>query len=564
MPRASLTRCLVAAVLALAHLPVSAIAQPAAPRERLLSLVPPDVGVCLLVNDLRGHAEKWERAPWVQALRQTALFRALGELPEARQLAAFEGVLKQHLGIDWPTLRDDILGDAVVLAYRPGPPGQPELEQGMVALRARQPKRLAELVSRFNELQKAGGELQAVESLQHRGATYYRRVHVTKTHWYYLNGPLLIVAGNETMLRQAIDRDLDPLGASNPWPARFSRAGAAQAVVTLAVNPQSIDPFPRPGNGEKPHGVAGVWRGLDAIFLALAADSKLELRLALEGRGREMPPWAQPLFAQSHPSVLWQAFPEPAILTLAGRSDFANLAQGVLEMLPAGERSRLTDGLQAGLGLITQLDLFRDVLPSLGPDWGLCVLPPADGSALPQVIAALAVKPGNGPEPVDAMLFKGAQLFAGLAVLDYNRKNPADPIKVESVQQGKVTVKFLTHVKLFPAGFRPACAVKDGFLLLASSPEAVARFGPRETPPAAQGETPLLRVAPSELAQLLRLRRASVVDDLQQKHHLTAVEAERMLDRLLGLLNVFESVSVIQRGEPGQVSWALRLVPRSK
>ena len=29
-------------------------------------------------------------------------------------------MLRQHLGIGWAELRDDLLGDAVVLAYRPG------------------------------------------------------------------------------------------------------------------------------------------------------------------------------------------------------------------------------------------------------------------------------------------------------------------------------------------------------------------------------------------------------------------------------------------------------------
>src|SRR5207302_9740502 len=124
------------------------------------------------------------------------------DLPEAQQLGGLEELLKQHLGIDWPTLRDDIFGDAVVVAYRPAAPGRPDQEQGMIALRAAQPKRLADLVDRFNALQKQTGELKELETLKHQGATYHRRVHAKNTHYYHLRGPLLVVAGSEGMLRE--------------------------------------------------------------------------------------------------------------------------------------------------------------------------------------------------------------------------------------------------------------------------------------------------------------------------------------------------------------------------
>ncbi len=188
-------------------------------------------------------------------------------------------------------MRDDILGDAVVIAFRPGPPGQAELEQGMIALRAPRPKLLAELVDRVNQLQQASGELKELEPLKHQGATYYRRVDLRKTHYYYLHGPLLIVAGTEDMLRKALDRDRAPAGNRGPWPARFRRAGSEHALVTLGINPQALDPFPRPAKDEKPQGFAGFWRALDGVFITVTADTKLEVRLALQGRSAAMPPW---------------------------------------------------------------------------------------------------------------------------------------------------------------------------------------------------------------------------------------------------------------------------------
>src|SRR5205085_21794 len=126
-------------------------------------------------------------------------------------------------------------------------------------------------------------------------------------------------------------------------------------------------------------------------------------------------------------------------------------------------------------------------------------------------------------------ILKGVQIAAGLAVADYNLKNPDDPIRVDAIQQGKITIKVLTHPKLFPPGFRPAFAIKDGFLLIASSPEAITRFAPRDPSPAAKGEATLLRLSPAELGQVLNLRRPQVVQDLRQKQNLSAQEAERTL-----------------------------------
>jgi hypothetical protein len=562
----AIARCRIRLTLSVAFLALASPcpAQPVA-SEELLALVPADVGFCLVVNDLRGHAEKWDRAPWVQSLRQSPLVKAVLESPEAGQLAAFEGELKKHLGVDWPNLRDDIFGDAVVVAYRPGTAARPEQEQGLMAVRAARPKLLAELVDRFNALQKASGELKELQAAKHRGAVYQRRVHVRGTHFYYLRGPLLVVAGNEDMLRQVIERDLDKSADGSPWPARFRRAGAAQTFATLGINPRAFELFPAPAKGEKAHGFAGFWRALDAAFVTVSADAGPELRLELQGRAADMPAWARPMFTRTPtPSVLWQRFPERAILTVADRTDFAGIAGQLLELVPPAERRKLTDGVQGGLGLFTRLDLFRDLLPNIGPDWGVCVLPPAPGAALPDVIAALAVKPGIGPEPVDVTLWKGVRLFAGFAVAEHNRKNPTAPMYVESVKQGNVTVDVVRQDKHFPAGFRPASAIKDGFLLFASAPEAIARFAPHTAASIGAGETPLLRLSPAALGELLKHRRAEVVHDIRQKHKLSAQDAEQRLDQLLGLLDLFESVTFSQHGAPGQARWTLRVLPRAK
>jgi hypothetical protein len=537
------------------------------PRDDLLALVPPDVGLCVIVNDLRGHAQKWEQLPWMRSLRQTALVKTILDMPEARQIAGLEAEWKKNLGIDWPTLRDEILGDSVVLAYRPGTPAHPEQEQGMIALRAAKPQRLADLVDRFNQLQKDRGELKEIQPVKHLGVTYYRRVHALNSHYYYLDGSLLVVAGSEAMLRDVIARELGKAKDASPWPARFARAGAAKSIVALGINPQAFDLFPPPAKNGKTTGFGGLWRALDGVFVTLRADTDIELRISLQGRAADMPEWAQHLFKETPPpSVLWQRFPEPAVLTVATRTDFVNLVKQIREAIPP--QSRKQPGVDQTLAevfkLVTGLDLFEDIVPNLGPDWGVCVVAPKARTDVPQIIAAIAIKQSKEGPRNEAAIFVGLQTLAGLFIANYNRDNPDDPIRIETIKQGNVTVKVLRQDKLFPSGLRPACAIKDGFLLIASSPDAIALFGAHDPPAPSKTETPLVRLSPVELAQLLRQRRTQILARMQDKQQLSKEDAERNFDQLLGVLEIFESVTLSQRSEPGQATWNLRITPRNR
>ena len=56
MPDLSARSLLIIAGAMLEFCTSTARAQPATPREELLALVPSDVGLCLLIGDLRGHA----------------------------------------------------------------------------------------------------------------------------------------------------------------------------------------------------------------------------------------------------------------------------------------------------------------------------------------------------------------------------------------------------------------------------------------------------------------------------------------------------------------------------
>src|SRR5205085_1348112 len=122
----------------------------------------------------------------------------------------------------------DILGDAVVLAYSPGPPAKPEDERGVILLRARDPQLLAGLIDRLNKMQQKQGDLRELVPIEHRSSTYFRRVEKRKTNYYLLRDKLLVLSAQEDILRGVIDR----LGTSDERKsgpvAQLRSAGAFQ------------------------------------------------------------------------------------------------------------------------------------------------------------------------------------------------------------------------------------------------------------------------------------------------------------------------------------------------
>src|SRR6185437_1885342 len=122
----------------------------AAPRDELLRLAPKDSAFCLVVQDLRGQLQSLLNSPFVRALRASPLGACIAKANEMKTLVELDEYVQKCLGISSARLRDDILGDAIVFAYRFNPHGKNEADEGLVLVRARDAKLLATLVERLN------------------------------------------------------------------------------------------------------------------------------------------------------------------------------------------------------------------------------------------------------------------------------------------------------------------------------------------------------------------------------------------------------------------------------
>jgi hypothetical protein len=552
-----------------------ALSQPAAaasPRHELLRLVPEDVGFCLLIEDLRGHGKALLDSPFFKQFLDSPVAAKVRNAEETQKLSFLDKFLQHQFEITAEQLRDEILGDALVLAYRPGPPSQPTREQGLLLIRARNPTLLANLVERVNKLQRDSGDLKEVNERRHADRPYFQRVETKGTNFYYLKGPILAFASQEGILHQLIDLDATaPTDGEPPLGRQFRLSGVEKPLASLWINPRVFEPElqQKADSTQGAQAVAlksllGYWHALEGIAVSILLEKDFELTLSVRTRFEALPPAARRfLHTAAQPSELWGRFPENAMLAVAGRFDVAAFVEVLGEFVTEEARRPLRGLIEGSIGTVLGKDIIGDLLPNLGPDAGLCVLaPPPDEKAwFPQVAAACRVRPGDRTTPADLTLLAALNSVATMAVFNQNGGKPG-PFRLRTVLQDQVEVKYLVNEEKFPPGFQPAFALKEGYLVLASSPAAIRRLRPATQAPNKEptaAEFPLLRLSVPEVSRYLKDRRAPLLDHVAEKNRISSEEAGQRLDGLLAALQLFDRVELGERADTDRVILTLRV-----
>jgi hypothetical protein len=544
-----------------AFLPLCARA--ATPRDELLRFVSPDAGFCLVIQDLRSHAAALRDSPFREHLLRSPLGGFLRDAQEFIRLSKADEEFKKLLGVDWQGLRDDVLGDALVFAYRPGPPGKPEQEEGLILVRARTDKSLANLLDHFHKIGKPP------QTREYKGIQYFHRAEGKEESYYYVRGPILVFSGREDVLRQALDRELQGAPETEPpITSRLRQLGLDKGLLVLWVNPRAFDAeleAKQKAAGPGREGLvtfATYWKALESVGVALLLDRDLTLSFAARARTEALPAAARRFLAEAgRPSDVWSRVPENALLAVGGRIDLKALFEMVDEFLPRETRQGLRGELNRGLGAALGKDFIADVLPQVGPDWGFFLTPPAatDKGWVPLATFAIRVAAGGKGVPFDQTLFGAVNAFAMLSVVGHNRANPEQPISLKTAVLGEVVVKYFTGDRAFSPGMEPAFALARGYLVLASTPEAVRRFASAVPKPVGDDEFPLLRISFKDWREYLAQRRESLLAFVAAKNSLGAEEARAHFDHLLAGLELLDRIELVQRTAPGQVTLSLRI-----
>jgi hypothetical protein len=547
----------------------------AEPQADLLRFVPSDVGFCVVLNDLRGHSDALTNSPFVAGLEKSPAAKTIAHSVEIARLAGVEKHFQEVLGPEWPKVLDDVFGDMVVYAYRPGPPDKPSAEQGLFLLRARNEKSLVSLIDRINDLQTKSKEISGLEKKTHRGVTYLRRLESDeKSNYYLLRGPVLVLTGQEAMLKQAIDLDLDTPRSAEPAAAEQLRLlGVEKSFIALWVNPRAFDAHlaARAASAATPDEVArhkavhSFWAALDAVALAFDLDRDVGVTLTLRGDpAKTAAAWRRVMTQAARASDLWRAFPEDALFAAAGRVDCAALYEVTTALLPDEGRQAVTTAMERiSNTAFGGRDLLKEILPAVGPDVGVCVVaPPSEAKGwFPLAVAALRINAGaDAAQPVDVDVLAAMDALARLFVFDSNQKRADHPFVLKKANG----VRFVAADGVLPPGVRPSFGLNDGFLLAGSSPEALAvvRDGLRgSAATVSDAPTPIVRVSLKSWRRFLKERREPLTHALAEKNGITVEAAGREIDGILFVLGFADRIDLSCRSRAERASLTLSVTP---
>ena len=540
------------------------------PTRDLLRSVPPGCTLCLVAQDFKGHSQRIAESPFAARLKKSDLGKTLMSAEALQKVFDFEKVLICPLGITFEELRDGILGDAVLYAYRPGTPAKPDDDAGILMLKARDPKALAKLVESLDDVQTKAGELKTVTEVKLGKLAYFRREkHEGESEFYFVRDGVLAFSRNEDLIKQVLALEAAPPKIA-PFLDAYDRLKLEKAALAAIFNPRPLDAELKaklavaPDDNAKAilRQFARIWSATQAAALALDLDADAELALHAAFDPKLLPPELKPFLGTPTASAIWSAIPRNALFAVAGRLDLPQALNLGKAFLSDGGLKGLSDLLDTKIAPAVGKDALPDLLKGIGPDWGLWLTAPTekDKGTLPELTIALRVRSAASKDNAfgDALRMGLDFAFQTLRV-EYNRTHD-DQFALKQIKDEAGPIAHLENAKLLPAGVRPAYAQRGDFFLLASSLEAIRRFDAKKDVPKEDAGV-FLRIDWATLARYLSAHGedlAKVLGTLSGKSAADVLKEFRELGQVIELLSDLE---VRQTGTVESTKWSLKLKP---
>lgn len=559
---------LAAVALVLAATPVHA----ERPADRLLRLVPPDASATLAVEDLAGWAKSFSGSELAAGLAHLPGVEAWRASPQGEKLRYARGFFEQSLGGKFSTIRDDLLGQAVVLSLRVAPGERPDQARGLLLTRFRSRSLLERTIALLNQTEAQQGR-QVEESSRTRGqAKYTVRSFAggAKTAEYYaiLEEDVFAWSNSQELIEGVLDRQAGAPGLAGAAKFRAVRERLPEnAVASLFVDPRFIelqmaaDAKSKPADdgvaaalvarvlaAEQYLGAAVVWRDgfilhTQELFDPALVDDSLKAWAAREGSTAR----------------LAGRVPPSALAVVVGHIDFAHVFDLVASAVPEGARPRLENAQSVLRGVLMNKDLRAEVLPCVGPGLALFASPPGSAGRRWAIVAAADLCDQASEKGIAPALENALRTVFALYALD--EKHGGGLLKVETREVEGV------HVTGFAGGRPPlAFALEGGMLVVGNTPEAVAEFCNSAPTAAAGSRLQRFRSAyfPAtesfafvdlpRLYELATNHRELLVKRIAARHNQPEADARRDLDHALALVHLFRAGFATSAIDPGFTS----------
>jgi hypothetical protein len=383
-------------------------AEPPQPADELLRLVPPEATAVLTVEGLRDQARAWADSRLASDLRRLPVVRAWLESDQYRRLERSCREIESFLDVRLAELRDEVLGDAVVLVLQLAcqAPSDPSQARGLLLLRARDPALLERLIRAINAAQRNHGELAGVGERRRAGMPYHHREFPAGERrlpeWYvtFPDGTFAF-SNSEALIQAVIDRKgrgsdgqadagsgggakagvgagapITPGLGDLPTFRALRRRQPARALARLFVDPRAIErslrTAARPRQPGEPRILDMTERYLAAVDYAGAAlvwgADAIVLHWVETLRPSRLDPWLRRWAGDRRSaSPALGRVPATALALASAHLDHSAMWDAVFRLVPEADHARLHN-LEAVLsGLLLGQDLRTRILPVLGP-----------------------------------------------------------------------------------------------------------------------------------------------------------------------------------------------------
>lgn len=538
--------------------------------EPLLQLSPPDAGITLTIEDLRGHTQEFLASPLADRLTRLPFVRSWVDSPQGASFQAARRQIESVLGATLGEIRDELLGDAVVLTLRLPPQGRQEEARGMLLVRVRDRKLLDRLIKEINDAQKKKGELLRVEERTRNGITYQVREFAPRTNRpaeYYtvLADQTFAWSNSEELVQGVIERSRGTERGLSDVPGfrQVRERLPERSLASLFINPRFLESqiaaAPKLADPSDERLATILVRYVSALEYLGAA---LEWRRSTPAQGaglifhteevidpEKLPGWLKHWAARAAVAPALDQVPASALAVVSAHFDFEGIPEILRAITPSSGQRKLDNLLLSLRGILLGRDLGTEILPHLGPAVVAYVMTPTEsarGRGLLYVLSLDLKEEPSKKNEVAAALENGFRTFLALYALD--EKHGKGQLEVESREIQGFSITSLSPTSPF------AFAIARGRLILGGTAEAIATAISSDTKPNRrfaqlradyfpQAET-FLCVDLEKVRIFVESRRTAIARRLAARNKKSVGESERELGIILSLMGEFRDVFV--------------------
>lgn len=451
--------------------------------DDLLRFVPDDVGAYVRIPGLGTTVEEVWQGPLAERVRALSVYERWLSSNDFERLRAAHGGLTAAIGRPVDEFALDLAGTEVVLALTPiaGDDAVP-----LLLTRVEKVQTLRDAIRTWNRLDPA-----ELTELEHANRTYFLRETKSETAsvYYATVGTMFAVSTVESEIRGLLDLAAakDDCGEQR---CRITATDAhRRATADLPADTRAVVYIsPRPWDASLPKRdenpaaeiVVDSWRRAESVVAVLrGGEADVVADVAIRYEPRSEPSVRRVLVPGDGKSAFLDRVPGNVLLVSWARIDLGSIGSGFYDSLRSEDRRKIEPWRRfVARRFLGGLDVLEDVLPALGPECGLYVVPrdslepgvvPFDALVAIQWDAeALADDEIKLYRELDEFLTTGLELW----VAGHNSASEHGAARLRSESIGGVPGRWIEGL----GPHQPTFALTPRFLVFASHSRLVPQF----------------------------------------------------------------------------------------